>query len=120
MYSPDRDHHAVVLLDQTEPVETPFFKNARFSAILAYFFEKNEYAEWNLETARKEMSPYWIDNGRLFYGDNTYRVVINDENENPYIIYWMRQNPITQELYFIFYSGQVMRSFCRLDKNARQ
>lgn len=120
MYSPDRDHHAVVLLDQTEPTTTPTFKNARFSAILAYFYETNEFADWNLATARKEMDSYWIDNGRMFYGDNTYRVVINDENSNPVLIYWMRQNSITQDLYFIFYSGHVMRSFCRLAKNAQQ
>ncbi len=120
MYSPDRDHHAVVLLDQLSSDVPPALETARFSAILAYFYDKNEYVDWNLETARKEMSPYWLEHGLLKYGDQTYRVVINDENDNPVIAYWMRQNPITQELYFIFYSGNAMRSFCRLEKNANQ
>lgn len=119
-YSPDRDHHAVVLLDQFVPEASPTLESARFSAILAFFAEKNEYAEWNLETARKEMSSYWVENGLIKYGDETYRVVINDENQNPVLAYWMRQNPITQELYFIYYSGHAMRSFCRLEKNALQ
>lgn len=118
-YSPDRDHHAVVLLDQLTSAP-PTLAAARFSAILAFFAEKNEYADWNLETARKEMSDYWVDQGLLKYGEDTYRVVINDENENPVLVYWMRQNLLTQELYFIYYSGNLMRSFCRLQKNVQQ
>jgi hypothetical protein len=120
MYSPDRDHYAVVLLDQFPVDATPLLETARFSAIMAYFFDKNEYVDWNLQTARLEMSPYWLDQGSMKYADNTYRVVINDENQNPVLVYWMRQNPITHELYFIFYSGSVMRSFCQLQKNANQ
>ena len=55
MYSPDRDHHAVVLLDQNPQTATPLLETARFSAILAYFAETNEYAGWDLATARMEM-----------------------------------------------------------------
>ena len=120
MYSPDRDHYAVVLLDQIPTDATPVLETARFSAILAYFYEENEYVGWNLETARKEMSDYWVDNGLMHYGSNTYRIVINDENGNPVLAYWMRQNLLTQDLYFIFYSGHVMRSFCQLQKNVNQ
>ena len=120
MYSPDHDHYAVVLLDQLPTGATPMLETARFSAIFAYFYEKNEYVDWNLETARKEMSPYWLDHGSMKFGSDTYRIIINDENENPVIAYWFRQNPITQDLYFIFYSGNVMRSFCQLQKNVNQ
>jgi hypothetical protein len=117
VYSPDRDHYSVVLIDQVPNDSTPNLETTRFSTILAFFYEENEFKSWDLTQARKEMSPYWLDHGFIKFGDSTYRVVIPDEEGFPAMMYWFRQNPITKELYYIIYSGVEMRSFCRLQKN---
>lgn len=51
-YDPDFTHYAVVLIDEVE--HTP-----NFSTIFSFFAENNEYAGWNVETARNEMSDYY-------------------------------------------------------------
>ena len=109
-YNPDHDHHAVVLLDQIKG-------QWMFRAILSFFSETNEYANWDLEKARSEMNDYWGDAGKITSADKTARVIYNYPDGSWAYIYWMRQNPQTEELYFIYYSGTVMRSFCRLSKN---
>lgn len=120
MYSPERDHYATVMLDQVSKIGIPSISTTRFSTILAFFFEKNEFANWDMEKGRQEMSSYWIEHGNLALENKTFRVVIPDENGTPVMIYWLRQNPITKEFYYIFYSGTAMRSFCKLQLNTNQ
>lgn len=110
LYDPNHDHFTVVLLDEVRG-------NWNFSAIYGYFLPENEFASWDLATARSEMSPYWHDHGNMTVGDNTARVRINYEDGNPAYVYWMRQNPKTKELLLISYAGTATHSFCRLKKH---
>lgn len=107
LYDPDVEHHSVVLLDETEG-------KTMFSAIFSFFEGYNAFENWTVDIARKEMSPYWRDHGDVTAGDNTLRVVINDNEGYPVYFYWMRQNPRTKELLFITYMGAVNKAFCRL------
>jgi hypothetical protein len=105
------EHYAVVLLDQRN-------QQQNFATIFAFFSQKNEFADWSVVEAQKEMSPYWNDNGKVITQNNTARVVIADELQNPSYVYWMRQNPITNDLLYITYAGISLKSFCRLQINA--
>lgn len=107
LYDPDHEHYAVVLLDQRQG-------KWNFSTIFAFFSPENEFRDWNLTTARTEMSPYWNDNGSVIVEDNTARVEIRDDEGYPVYVYWMRQDPETGDLLYITYAGHVTKSFCRL------
>lgn len=110
LYDSEVEHHSVVLLDDVKG-------KWNFSTIFSFFEGYNSFADWNLDIARKEMSPYWNDHGNILVGDQTGRVIVNDNEGYPVYVYWMRQNPKTRELLFITYMGIVNRAFCRLKKH---
>lgn len=110
MYNPDHDHYAVILLDQVN-------NHWNFSGIFGYFMPENEWAGWDISTARAEMSPYWNTFGGLSTGDNTAKAVVRDEDGKWVYIYWMRQNPKTRDLLLISYAGFVQRTFCKLKRH---
>ena len=108
-YNSDHTHYAVVFIDQ--------LAKPNFSTIFAFFAEENEFAGWTPETARAEMSPYWKEHGDMIIADKTARVEVLYDDGAPAYVYWMRQNPQTQQLLYITYAGPGMKSFCRLNKN---
>lgn len=112
MYAPDVDHYSVVLLDQHQGKWT-------FGSIFSFFAEQDDFADWDLEKAREEISPYWKEHSTLTSAANTARAVVRYADGNPAYIYWMRQNPVTKELYYITYAGRVMISFCRLNQHPK-
>lgn len=109
-YDPDFTHFAVVMIDQVE-------SQPNFSTIFSFFAAENEYLNWNVDTARKEMSDYWKTKGKMILEDNTARTEIHYDTGGQAYVYWMRQNPVTKQLLYITYAGTSMKSFCRLDKN---
>lgn len=109
-YSPERAHHAVVMLDQVN-------QQPNFSTIFSFFAETNEFSDWTVDIARKEMSEYWKTHGDVRTEDNTSRAEVLYDDGAPAYIYWMRQNPINKQLLYITYAGIYMKSFCRLDLN---
>lgn len=111
-YDPDHTHYSVVMLDR-KPNSNEFY----FSTQFLFFGENNEFADWTLEKSRQEMSDYWKAKGHLIFGKIGTRVEINYDDGNPAFIYWMRQNPVNGDLYYITYAGTQMRSFCRLQKH---
>lgn len=68
-YSPERAHHAVVMIDQLN-------QQPNFSTIFSFFSETNEFADWTVDIARKEMSEYWKTHGRIKTEDNTSRAEV--------------------------------------------
>ncbi len=109
-YDPNYDHHAVVLIDEENAQST-------FATIFAWFGNGDAFKDWNLAVARREMSPYWRDYGKLTFAEQTGRVVVNDDRGLPVYVYWMRQNPVTKELLYITYMGQSNKAFCRLQQH---
>jgi hypothetical protein len=111
-FSPDYEQHAVMMIDhktQDSRVIEPFF-----SVIFSFFAGQNDFVTWNLDQARKEMSPYWHEHGNMIHADRTSRVVIPYEDGSPAYIYWMRFNPETKEAYLITYFGVYSKMLCRL------
>lgn len=110
IYNPNDTHHAVVLLDQKTT-------GWNFSTIFSFYAETNEFADWTVTTARKEMNPYWNDHGDITIGSNATRVIVSNDDGNPAYVYWLRQNPQTKDLLYITYAVGYVTSFCRLKQN---
>jgi hypothetical protein len=91
--NPDHNHHAVVMIDK-HPSENRYY----FSTIFSYFAEENPFQSWTLADARQEMHPYWLDNGNIIRGKISSRVEILREDQSLALVYWMRQDPITNTL----------------------
>jgi hypothetical protein len=88
-----------------------------FSTIFSFFAPENEFSKWDLETSRKNMSDYWKDHGQIQTSEKTTWVEIQSPDGNPVYLYYLRQNPITKQLYYITYHGISTISFCRLTSN---
>jgi hypothetical protein len=111
-YDPNHSHYAMVMIDQL-PNSSEFY----FSTIFTYFAAENEFQNWDLTEARKNSSDYWKTHGQLIQGRFSTRVEVNYDDGSPAYIYWMRQDPATQSLYYITYSGTVQKSFCHLQRH---
>ncbi len=113
-YNPETTHYAVMMIDQ-HPDQSRMY----FSTIFSFFAPENEFSGWNLETSRQEMSPYWLEHGNLKKSETspTQRVVVNYESGDPAYHYFMRQDPVTKEVYYITFAGIETISFCRLQPN---
>jgi hypothetical protein len=107
-YNPLQIHHAVVMIDDL-PTMTPYF-----STIFSFFAPKDDFADWDLAAGRREMSPYWKVNGKILESSQTSRVEIRDSGQ-VVNAYWMRQDPISRDLYYITYmNGSYLKAFCLL------
>lgn len=106
-FDPEVDHAAVVLLDHREDGQK------YFAAIVGYFTE-NEWKDWDLERARREMYPSWKETGLLRFHETSASAYALDGEGNPVYGYWLRQDPATGILYFVQYSSYYYRTFCRL------
>ncbi len=112
-YDPDHTHYSVVMLDRLLSGEI------YFSTIFGFFFEPNPFETWSLEQARLEMSPTWKEIGKLTEIENSSRVAVLYPESPPYI-YWMRQNPVSGDIYYIAYlGGAYLRAFCRLKSHTQ-
>jgi hypothetical protein len=111
-YDPDRTDFAAIMIDKNATDDTYYF-----STIFTFYADENDFKNWNLAEARKNMSPYWKENGKIKRGRVTSRVEIPYPDGSPAYIYWVRQNPITDDLYYITFAGHVMKSFCLLHKH---
>lgn len=112
LYAPEQTHHAVVMIDHL-PDSSEFY----FSTIFSYFAEENPFAEWTLSEARKNMSSYWLDHGKMLRGQLSTRVEIPYEEGGLAYIYWFRQDALTGDLYYITYMGNLQKAFCELKKH---
>ena len=114
LYDGERTEYSVVMIDQL-PQKSDFY----FSTIFSFYAGYNEFADWNLATSRKEMSSYWLDHGAIsqISESKTKYVMVPYEDGSPAYIYYLRQNPMSKELYYITLAGQSQISFCRLKKN---
>ncbi len=109
-YNSDTEHHAVVLIDRVN-------NQPNFATIFSFFADQNDYVNWTVPIAEKEMNSYWLEHGKMSFADETARVVVSYDDGHPAYIYWMRQNPQSKDLLYITYAGTVMKSFCRLAQN---
>lgn len=111
---PDREHYAELMIDQLDNGTT------YFSTSFAYFYPQNPYSDWDLAKARQEATEFARQNARITEGSNASRVVINNSEGGPAVIYYMRQDPATQTIYYITYGGfgpDSTKIFCTMNKN---
>lgn len=111
-YSPNQVQYSVVMIDKLE--------NGRsyFSTIFGFFLPNNEFKSWSLEDARKEIPSDWKKIGNIKEGSRASRVEITDLEGSLANVYWMRQNPRNNKIYYITYMGAgQFKSFCELQKN---
>ncbi len=110
--NPDQVHYIGLLLDDHP-------KGAYMAPVLQFFGEGNDMADWSLQKARQEMSPDWIDAGRITTHPTSMTAHVEDEEGFPALIYWARQNQRTKEIYFLALLRQFFIGFCRLTPNVQ-
>lgn len=103
--SPDKAHYAVLMFDELSG--KPYF-----STIFGFFYERDEWAEWSVEDGRREMHEDWKSLGVIQGGADHAVVVVNDDEGNPAMVYWMRQNPESKDVYYVTHWRGYMTSFC--------
>ncbi|WP_413585916.1 hypothetical protein [Bdellovibrio sp. HCB274] len=112
--NPNHEHFAELMIDQLEDDTTYFSTN------FAYFYPENPYANWDLAKGRQEATDYARQNARVKEGSNASRVEMYNSEGAPVVVYYMRQNPETKEIYYITYGGfgpQSTKIFCTMNKN---
>lgn len=110
-YDPKHVHSAVVMFDENS--RAPYF-----STIFSFFGDPHEFDTWTLEQARAEMSPAWKESGIIKTGSEAARVEVLDNDGAPAFVYWMRQDSITKDIYYITYmGGGYLHAFCHLKPN---
>lgn len=107
--NPEHEHHGVVLLDQEN--------GWRFSARFLYFGDGTEYADWDLDRARKELSRYWESYDPIKVGSNTARAEMFHSDGAPSVVYWMRQRADAGNLFLIFHQIGYSQSYCELRRH---
>ena len=111
-YNPSHEHFAALLLDHNDQGER------YFASIFAFFAKENEWKDWSVDLARKEMSASWKRYGVLQFREHVAHTHVKENEGRPVYFYWLRQNPATQSVYFITYwGGPDHISFCELRKN---
>lgn len=89
-----------------------------FATMFSFYSGQDDWAKWDLKTARTQIDVGWKSFGRLIItASKTSHVAILDADGNYSMIYWFRQNSRTGTLYQITYWGGNMESFCELKKH---
>jgi hypothetical protein len=110
IYDPDVEHFGVVLLDIVNGAQ-------KFGGRFSFFTGQNDYADWDIQKARSEISPDWERYGKTILEQNTLRCEIRQDDGAFAYVYWMRQNPVTKELLLIYFAPPYQRSFCRMKQH---
>ncbi|QDK42474.1 hypothetical protein DOM21_13660 [Bacteriovorax stolpii] len=107
---PDTTHYIGMLLNTDA-------KGAYMSPVLQFFGDKNDMADWSLEDAKREMSPDWIEAGRITWHSTSATAHVEDAEGYPALVYWARQNVETKEIYFLAWLRGFSYAFCTLKPN---
>lgn len=107
---PDTTHYIGLLLntDEIGPYMSP---------ILQYFGESNDMANWSFQDALNEMSPDWIEAGRMTIHKTSATAAVLDSAMDPALVYWARQNLENKEIYFIAWLRNFSVALCKLRPN---
>jgi hypothetical protein len=103
-------HYLGLLIDQDE-------KGITMSPVLQFFGDSNDMKDWSLETARKEMSGDWKVNEKVKMHPTSLTAHFEDDEGNPVLVYWARQNLKTKEIYFTGYLRGFSMAFCTVHPN---
>ncbi len=116
MYDPNHTHYGVMMFDKEDQNAKPFF-----AMIFAFFYQSDEFAKWDVPTARTQMAPEWKSFGRnIIVASETARVEYINKDGSPGMLYWMRQNPTDKTIYQITYwSGSTVISFCEYKAHSK-
>ena len=74
-------------------------------------------SDWSLETALLEMSPDWIEAGRMTIHKTSATAAVLDNEGYPAMVYWARQNLETKNISFIAWLRSSI-AFCELKPNS--
>lgn len=107
---PDTTHYIGLLLNNDS-------KGPYMSPILQYFGEQNDMANWSFEDALREMSPDWIEAGRIKMHKTSATAQVLDSAGDPALLYWARQNISSKEIYFMAWLRNFSVAFCKLKPN---
>jgi len=107
---PDTTHYIGLLLNNDS-------KGPYMSPILQYFGEENDMANWSFEDALREMSPDWIEAGRITMHKTSASAQVLDSAGDPALLYWARQNTANKEIYFMAWLRNFSVAFCKLKPN---
>lgn len=107
---PDTTHYAGMLFNTDE-------LGAYMTGSMQYFGESNHYGNLSFEEAKEKFLPGWKGGGRLTFHPTSTTTHFTDQNDNPKIIYWARQNLETKEILFLMHMKDFSTAFCRLKPN---
>ncbi len=107
---PETTHYIGLLLNRDN-------KGAYMSPVLQFFGEENSMKDWSLDTALKEMSPDWIEAGRMTFHKTSATADVEDDNGYPALVYWARQNHETKNISFLAWLRGLSYAFCELTPN---
>lgn len=108
--NPDTTHYAGMLFNTDE-------LGAYMTGSMQYFGESNHYGNLSFEEAKEKFLPSWKGGGRLTFHPTSTTTHFTDQNDNPKIIYWARQNLETKEILFLMHMKDFSTAFCRLKPN---
>jgi len=109
---PETTHYIGLLLNSDK-------KGAYMSPVLQYFGEGNDMASWSLEDALREMSPDWIEAGRMTFHSTSATADVEDAEGYPALVYWARQNLETKNISFLAWLRGFSYAFCELKPNPK-
>lgn len=109
LLNPETDHYIGLLLNTDK-------KGAYMAPVLQYFGEGNDMADWSLEDGLLNMSPDWIEAGRITTHKTSMTAQVLNSDGYPVLVYWARQNPQTKEVLFLAFLGGNYAA-CRLTPN---
>ncbi|MBC7540495.1 MAG: hypothetical protein H7281_16845 [Bacteriovorax sp.] len=107
---PETTHYIGLLLDQDS-------KGTYMGPVLQFFGDSNDMKDWSLEDGRKEISGDWKKTLKVAWHPTSLTAHVEDENGNPALVYWARQNPLTKEIYFMAFMAGFSTAFCTAHPN---
>lgn len=108
--NPDTTHYIGMLLNKDA-------KGAYMSPVLQFFGDGNDMADWSFEDALREMSPDWIEAGRITWHPTSATAHVEDDQGYPALVYWARQDVVSKEIYFLAWLRGFSYAFCTLKPN---
>ena len=108
--NPETTHYAGMLFNTDS-------KGAYMTGSMQYFGDHNAMEKLSFEEAKDKFLPVWKGNGRLTFHSTSTTTHFLDQNENPNIVYWIRQNLDSKELLFLMYMKDFSTAFCKLRPN---
>jgi len=108
--NPDTTHYSGMLFNTDE-------KGAYMTGAMQFFGDDNHFGKLSFEEAKEKFLPNWKGNGRLTFNPTSTTTFFLDQNGNPQIIYWARQNLETKDILFLMYMRDFSTAFCKLKPN---